>query len=108
MSTVIPSDFFTKLDLPLNFTTKQDYMGVLKRMRSLPSDRMVLKELRRVCVDFPDYYLDTSEFRFVVALLQSMYRPDIATGELDLETIAIIFTLSDAAMRRRFGKTKST
>ena len=108
MHYVIPVDFFTKLDLPCNFTTKQDYMSLLQRMRVLPNERVIVKELRRLSHDFPEHYLDNRELHEVIAQLQALYRPDVTTGELDLETIAIIFTLSDAAMKRRFGKTKST
>lgn len=96
------NEFFTKVaeTLTIDAKTKEQYVAILKKLAALPQSYSVLRELRNIGLDV-DVHINAKEYVLVLSAFQRQFRPSLVTGTLDHETCALIYSLSDKAIRNR-------
>jgi N-acetylmuramoyl-L-alanine amidase len=98
---IISELYFQSLGLTYSEQVKNEYLEILTRIRSLPQSYSVIREFRTMGVDFPPHNLNSSEYAHLLESFQKQYRPQHVSGVLDAETCAIIYALSDHALRQQ-------
>lgn len=105
MTTTTYKTLFSTLPFKYDEKIKKQYEGILNKLAALPQSYSVMRELRNLGLPaISDRSLNAHEYMTVLKAFQEVYRPDNVSGVLDRETCALIYALSDKAVRIRNKK----
>jgi N-acetylmuramoyl-L-alanine amidase len=88
------------LTLKYDKKVKEEYIAILVRVRVLPQSYSVLRELTSIGFESPLKNLNAKQYIEVISEFQKLFRPEQVTGELDIDTCAILYALSDYCNRK--------